>query len=105
MFILSPQQLAALQKFSPLKILLGYFGTGKVGTIFLIFSNHINIYLQTTIGRLLCEKATDLKMVDNIYYIVLARDSDGDQLKKQFREDFQTENLNVNITVLNKQEA
>merc|ERR1711879_291656 len=72
----------------PLKILLGYFGTGK-----------------TTIGRLLCKKAADLKLVDNIYYIVLARDSDGDQLKKQFREEFQPENQNVNLTVWNRDEC
>ena len=44
-------------------------------------------------------------MVDNIYYIVLARDSDGDQLKKQFREEFQTENQNVNLTVLNRDQC
>ena len=29
-FILSPQQLAAIQRLSTLKILTGYFGTGKV---------------------------------------------------------------------------
>ena len=46
-----------------------------------------------------------MKMVDNIYYIVLARDSDGDQLKKQFREEFQTENQNVNLTVLNRDQC
>ena len=46
-----------------------------------------------------------MKMVDNIYYIILARDSDGDQLKKQFREEFQPENQNVNITILNRKEA
>ena len=44
-------------------------------------------------------------MVENIYYIVLARDSDGDQLKKQFREEFQTENQNVNLQVLNRDEC
>ena len=46
-----------------------------------------------------------MKMVDNIYYIVLARDSDGDQLKKQFREEFQIEDGSVNLTVLNRKEA
>ena len=44
-------------------------------------------------------------MVRNIYYIVLARDSDGDQLKKQFREEFMSENKNVNLTVLNRDEC
>ena len=44
-------------------------------------------------------------MVENIYFIVLARDSDGDQLKKLFQEDFQTENKNVNLTVLNRDEC
>ena len=44
-------------------------------------------------------------MVDNIYYIVLARDSDGDQLKKQFREEFQIEDGSVNLTVLSRKEA
>ena len=60
---------------------------------------------QTTVGRLLCEKAADLKMVNNIYYIVLARDSDGDQLKKQFREEFQTENKDIQVHILDRQQA
>ena len=44
-------------------------------------------------------------MVDNIYYIVLARDSNGDQLKKQFREEFQSEDDRVNLTVLNRDQC
>ena len=44
-------------------------------------------------------------MLKNIYYIVLARDSDGDQLKKQFREEFQTENQTLNLTVLNRDQC
>ena len=60
---------------------------------------------QTTIGRLLCEKAADTKVFDNFYFIVLARNSDGVQLKKQFKEEFQCENHNVNLIVLSRDQC
>ena len=44
-------------------------------------------------------------MVDNIYYIVLARDSDGDQLKKQFREEFQTKNKDIEVNIFDRETA
>ena len=44
-------------------------------------------------------------MFDNIYYIVLARDSDGCQLKKDFSCDLQCENQNIAITIINREEC
>ena len=46
-----------------------------------------------------------MKTVKNIFYIILARDSDGSWLKKSFREEFQSQNANVKITILSREEC
>ena len=46
-----------------------------------------------------------MKLVTNVFFIVLASDTDGAQLKKTFREEFQTRNQFVEVTLLNREEC
>ena len=46
-----------------------------------------------------------MKTFTNIFYIILARDSDGSQLKKSFKEEFQSQDANVQITIVDREEC
>lgn len=45
-----------------------------------------------------------MRTARNIFYIILARDSDGSWLKKSFREELQSQNVK-NVTILNREEC
>ena len=78
----------------------------KGASVLLIFSNFNKLFhFQTTVGRLLCEKATKMNTFSQIFYIILARDSDGSQLKKSFEEEFQSQNAKVKIKIVNRMEC